>query len=125
MLNQFPVHPTISVTDLEQAKNFYGDTLGLKSKGEMAKGHIQYEAGEGTVLLVFQRKDPPRAENTVASFWVDDVESVVKELRERGVKFEELDSPELKTVNGVATMGEAKAAWFKDPEGNILAISSS
>jgi catechol 2,3-dioxygenase-like lactoylglutathione lyase family enzyme len=124
MLNQFPIHPTISVTDLEKAKSFYGETLGLKSKGEIADGHIQYEAGNGTVLLVFKRKNPPKAENTVASFWVDDVESVVKELRERGVKFEELDSPELKTVDGVATMGEVKAAWFKDPEGNILAVSS-
>jgi catechol 2,3-dioxygenase-like lactoylglutathione lyase family enzyme len=121
MLNRSRIHPTIAVTDLERAKKFYGETLGLKAEGEM-DGHISYEAGDGTSLVVFKRQNAPKAENTVASFTVEDVEAVVKWLRERGVVFEEYDTPGLKTVNGIATIGDTKGAWFKDPDGNILAL---
>jgi predicted enzyme related to lactoylglutathione lyase len=119
------VHPTISVTNLKRAKKFYGETLGLKSDGEMAQGHVAYEAGDGTFLVVFERPDPPKAENTVASFLVDDAESTIKSLKDRGVVFEEYDFPGLKTVDGIATIGEFKGGWFKDPDGNILAVTSN
>jgi catechol 2,3-dioxygenase-like lactoylglutathione lyase family enzyme len=125
MLNQFPIRPTISVTDLERARKFYVEALGLTSNGEMTTGHLEFEAGGGTGLIVFERKDAPKAENTVASFRVDDLEAVMRQLRERGVKFEEYDTPELKTDNGVASMGSIKGAWFKDPDGNILAVSAA
>jgi catechol 2,3-dioxygenase-like lactoylglutathione lyase family enzyme len=107
MLNQFPIRPTISVTDLERARKFYVEALGLTSNGEMTTGHLEFEAGGGTGLIVFERKDTPKAENTVASFR------------------EEYDTPELKTDNGVASMGSIKGAWFKDPDGNILAVSAA
>ena len=125
MLVQGKVHPTLSVTDLERAKKFYGGTLGLKSNGELAEGHVAYEAGEGSFLLIYERSEPPKAENTVASFLVDDVEGTVQWLKDRGVVFEEYDLPGLKTVNGMATMGDTKGGWFKDPDGNILAVVST
>ena len=124
MLVQGKVHPTLSVTDLERAKKFYGETLGLKANGELAEGHVVYEAGAGSFLVVFERSEPPKAENTVASFAVDDVEGTVRWLKDRGVVFEEYDFPGLKTVNSIATIGDIKGGWFKDPDGNILAISS-
>ena len=124
MLVHGKVHPTLSVINLERAKKFYGGTLDLKSNGEVAEGHAVYEAGEGSFLVVYERSEPPKAENTVASFSVDDVEGTVRWLKDRGVVFEEYDSPGLKTVNSIATIGDLKGACFKDPDGNILAISS-
>ncbi|UCF98335.1 MAG: VOC family protein [Spirochaetaceae bacterium] len=125
MLVQSKIHPVLSVTDLQRAKKFYGETLGLKSNGDLAEGHAVYEAGEGSFLVIYQRSDPPKAENTVASFGVDDVEGTVQWLKDRGVVFEEYDNPGLKTVKGIATIGDLKGAWFKDPDGNILAVSSA
>jgi catechol 2,3-dioxygenase-like lactoylglutathione lyase family enzyme len=124
MLANGKVHPTLSVTDLERAKKFYGETLGLKSDGVIAEGHAVYEAGEGTFLVIYERSEPSKAENTAASFSVDDVEGTVQWLKDRGVTFEEYDSPELKTINSIATIGDLKGAWFKDPDGNILAVSN-
>jgi catechol 2,3-dioxygenase-like lactoylglutathione lyase family enzyme len=124
MLSRSKVHPTISVTDLARAKEFYGGKLGLKTNGSVAEGHIMYETGEGSYLMVFERSDPPKAENTVASFTVDDAEATIQWLKSRGVVFEEYDFPGMKTENGIATVGDFKGGWFKDPDGNILAISS-
>jgi catechol 2,3-dioxygenase-like lactoylglutathione lyase family enzyme len=124
MLAQGKVHATLSVTNLERAKKFYSDTLGLQSQGNIADGHVVYEAGDGTFLVIYERPDPPKAENTVASFSVDDVERTVQWLKDRGVVFEEYDFPGLKTVNSIATLGELKGSWFKDPDGNTLGISS-
>jgi catechol 2,3-dioxygenase-like lactoylglutathione lyase family enzyme len=124
MLSEGKIHPTLSVVDLDEAKKFYGDKLGLKQVGEEIEGHIIYEAGSGTMVTIYKRSDPPKAENTAAAFLVKDVAMEVKQLQEKGVKFEEYDFPGLKTINGIASIGEKKAAWFKDPAGNILAIGS-
>ena len=125
MLAQSKVHPTLSVTNLERAKKFYGDTLGLKSNGKIAEGHVVFETGEDSYLVVYERPDPPKAENTVASFTVEDVEKTAQWLKDQGVVFEEYDFPGLRTVDGIATIGDLKGCWFKDPDGNILAISSA
>jgi catechol 2,3-dioxygenase-like lactoylglutathione lyase family enzyme len=113
--------PTIAVSDIERAKKFYGETLGLKAKDERADG-IRYEGGGGTLLLVYASQFAGTAKSTYLGFDVDDVEKVVGELRERGVVFEEYDLPGLKTVNGIAEVEGLKGAWFKDPDGNILSI---
>ncbi len=123
MLSQAKVHATLSVTDLERAKKFYGETLGLKSNRDVAPGHVEYEAGEGTIIVIYEKSEPPKAENTAASFTVADVQGTVQWLKDRGVVFEEYDFPGLKTVNGIAKIGDLKGAWFKDPDGNILAVS--
>lgn len=123
MLSDARIHPTISVVDFEEAKKFYGEILGLKQIGKEVDNHIEYEGGVGTRLLVYQRGDLPKAENTAAGFTVKDVVAEVKLLKKKGVVFEDYDFPGLKTVNGVATIAGRHAAWFKDPAGNILAIS--
>ncbi len=103
------------------ARKFYEDVVGLQPREEYAGGVI-YECG-GTGVL---RYPTPNAGTSKASqaFWqVADVEAEVAELKAQGVKFEEYDAPGMTMKNGIMTAGRAKAAWFKDTEGNILAIS--
>ncbi|TPG12894.1 VOC family protein [Pedococcus bigeumensis] len=113
--------PTIAVSDIERAKKFYSETLGLKAKDERVDG-IRYEAGGGTLLLVYTSQFAGTAKSTSMGFDVDDLDKAVAELRERGVVFEEYDLPGLKTMNGIAEIEGLKGAWFKDPDGNILSI---
>jgi catechol 2,3-dioxygenase-like lactoylglutathione lyase family enzyme len=112
---------TVAVSDLANAKKFYEGTLGLKAKDERSDG-IRYEAGGGTWFLVYPSQFAGTAKSTYMSFDVDDVEKAVQELQERGVVFEEYDMPGLKTMNGIAEIQGVKGAWFKDPDGNILAL---
>ncbi len=123
MLTKAPYAVTIPVVDLNRAKNFYETKLGLKKSGD-APGGIWYEAGQGQKIMLYER-EPTKADHTVLGFEVEDIEREVKELQGRGVVFEEYDLPNLKTENHIATMGEWKAAWFKDTEGNILSINQS
>lgn len=113
--------PTIAVSDIERAKKFYGETLGLKVNDERAAG-VRYEAGGGSLVLVYPSQFAGTAKSTCMGFDVDDVEKAVGELRERGVVFEEYDLPGLKTIGGIAEIEGIKGAWFKDPDGNILSI---
>jgi catechol 2,3-dioxygenase-like lactoylglutathione lyase family enzyme len=118
------VLPTIAVEDLDRAIRFYGDTLGLsvrRLQGDMDSALV--EIGDSDRLLLY-KSSYRRGETTYASFVVDDVETTVRELRGKGVTFEEYDFPGLKTVNGIATTGDLKTGWFRDSEGNILAISN-
>jgi catechol 2,3-dioxygenase-like lactoylglutathione lyase family enzyme len=111
---------TVAVSDIERAKRFYGETLGLKAKDERSDG-IRYEAGDSW-FLVYPSQFAGTAKSTYMSFDVDDLEKEVAELRDRGVTFEEYDLPGLKTVNGIADIQGVKGAWFKDPDGNILSV---
>jgi len=116
--------PTIAVEDLDRAIGFYRDTLGLSVRnleGDMASALV--EVGDSDRFILY-KSTYRRGETTVASFIVEDVEGAVRDLRDRGVRFEEYDFPGLKTVNGIATEGGLKTGWFKDPEGNTLAISN-
>ena len=120
------VKTTIAVTNLERAKKFYGNTLGLREiESPMEEGDALYQCGHGAQVYLYERPDPSGSTATVCSFEVDNVEGAVKGLRNKGVTFEEYNMPNLKTENGVATMGDLKAAWFKDPDGNILAVANS
>jgi catechol 2,3-dioxygenase-like lactoylglutathione lyase family enzyme len=123
MLADAIAHATVSVTDLKRARSFYEGRLGFTPKGDIIEEHVFYQAGEGSVFTVYERPDPPKAENTAMAFGVKDVAATVKWLQGQGVVFEEYDFPGLKTVDGVADVGGTKAAWFKDPDGNILAVS--
>ena len=125
MLRNSKVSPTLPAVDIKRARKFYEDKLGLKVIKEDPSPGIILEAGEGTIIYVYQR-GKTKADHTVLGFKVDDVESEVKELKSKGVKFEEYNMPAMgiKTVNGIATMDGMKAAWFKDTEGNILSINS-
>lgn len=123
------VVPTLAVTDLDRARAFYGDKLGLEESSLQSEGEKSavYELGGGSYLYVYERSSPSGSSSTACEFQVEDVEGAVRTLREAGVTFEEYDLPEmgLKTENGIATIGEAKVAWFKDPFGNILAVGNS
>ncbi|UCE97783.1 MAG: VOC family protein [Dehalococcoidia bacterium] len=126
MLTNAPVHPTLIAVDVARAKAFYQDKLGLKLTKEDPSPGATFQAGEGTYIYIYQR-EKTKADHTVASFHVDDVEKTVKELQAKGIKFEDIDMPSLgiRTVNGIATLGDMKGAWFKDTEGNTLAISNT
>jgi catechol 2,3-dioxygenase-like lactoylglutathione lyase family enzyme len=123
MLTNSPVYPTLPVVDLERAKNFYEEILGFKViRTDPSPGAI-LQAGDGTSFYLYQRA-ATKADHTVASFTVSDVGATVNELKARGVVFEEVNAPGVKTIDGVATMGELKAAWFKDTEGNLLSVAN-
>ena len=126
MLNNSPVNPTIAVTDLKRAKDFYGGKLGLTEDSSMTdEMGVLYNAGAGSKLYIYSRPNPPTADHTQVSFKVDNIEASVDELSGKGVSFEHYDIPGmgLKTnEKGIATMGKVKSAWFKDPDGNILSV---
>lgn len=122
MLGNSPVAAILPVVDLERAKKFYEEKLGLQAS-ETSEGAM-YECGQGSRLALYQREAPTKADHTAAGWQVEDVEAVVQALGEKGVVFEQYDMPGLKTdERGIATMEGTKAAWFKDTEGNILTVA--
>src|SRR5881398_155992 len=109
--------------NLEQSQTFYEQVVGLTLSADTIPNHLLFECGDGTTLLVYGRPAPNRADHTQVRFWTDDVERDVRDLESRGAVFEDYDFPTLKTVNHVAaTAGIGKSAWFKDPDGNTLAL---
>jgi catechol 2,3-dioxygenase-like lactoylglutathione lyase family enzyme len=125
MLSKAIITPTLPAVDLKRARKFYEEQLGLKVIKEDPSPGITLEAGKGTKIYIYQR-GATKADHTVAEFTVDNVEAEVKELKAKGVKFEEYDIPSMgiKTVNSIASMGDYKGAWFKDTEGNILGVAN-
>ena len=111
---------TIPAKDLEGTRRFYEDVLGLEVTMENPAG-IVYRSGD-TFLSLYPTELGGKAEHTLGSFVVEDVEATMADLRSKGVKFEEYDMPGIKTESGVAELEGTKGAWFKDPEGNILSI---
>jgi catechol 2,3-dioxygenase-like lactoylglutathione lyase family enzyme len=118
MLANSLVVTTLVVTDLDEAKRFYQEQLGLTLLDENPFS-FRFGAGKGSQLTV-RRGQPPAGGQTVAHFEVDDIEDVVRDLTSRGVVFEEYETP--KTVNFIAQVGPARGAWFKDPAGNVLGV---
>jgi catechol 2,3-dioxygenase-like lactoylglutathione lyase family enzyme len=113
---------TVPASNLERAKAFYRDRLGLTPVVETA-AWLTFRAGDGYFQL-YPTSYAGTADHTLGSWVVDDIEAAVASLRERGVLFEEYDFPDLKTVGGIAELaGVERAAWFRDSEGNILSIS--
>jgi catechol 2,3-dioxygenase-like lactoylglutathione lyase family enzyme len=108
---------TIAVTDVDRAKRFYQEQVGLKLLDENPAS-CRFGAGKGSQLTV--RRGQPNVGQTVAHFEVDDIDAVIRDLTSRGVKFEEYETP--KTVNFIAQVGPARGAWFKDPDGNVLGV---
>jgi catechol 2,3-dioxygenase-like lactoylglutathione lyase family enzyme len=121
MIKNLRSHTTLPAADLERAKKFYAEKLGLSPATE-SEGGIFYEIAGGTRFILYPTPNPTRAGHTQIGFATNDIESEVEELRSRGVVFEEYDFPGLKTKNGIAETGAARAAWFKDSEGNMIGI---
>lgn len=124
MLQNSPMYAYIPVTNLQRARQFYEQKLGFTAAREVAGG-VTYEFGNGTACFMYPTPNAGTSKASQAFWQVKDVEREVAELKARGVVFEEYDAPGLKTKNGIATAGGAKTAWFKDTEGNIMAIVQS
>ena len=121
MLQNSPLYAYIPVRDVARARRFYEGKLGLKPTRELADG-VVYEFGKGTACFLYPTPNAGTSKASQAFWQVDDIHREVDELRKRGVKFEEYNQPNMRTDNGIFTGGGAKAAWFKDSEGNILAL---
>jgi len=121
LLSDHRAYATIPASNLARAKAWYRDKLGLEPAEELPIG-IVYRLGEGTGFQLYETQFAGTAQNTAMAFSSSDVAADMQMLRERGVKFEDYDFPGLKTENGMAKMGPYHGAWFKDSEGNILAI---
>ena len=121
MLPTFPMYAYLPAKDIGRAREFYEGKLGFRPKQETAGGVI-YEFGERTACFLYPTPNAGTSKASQAFWKVDDVEREVADLKARGVRFEEYDMPGLRTKNGIATGGGAKTAWFKDTEGNTLAI---
>jgi catechol 2,3-dioxygenase-like lactoylglutathione lyase family enzyme len=111
----------LPVKDLERARRFYEQQLGLVPQGLKPDGKFIYHCG-GTELALFPRAEGTRATHTAISFKVGHIGEAVAELQRRGVRFADYDLPGLKTVDHVCVLGSEKAAWFEDTEGNILCL---
>ena len=123
MLQQSPMYAYIPVKDVARARQFYEQKLGFKPKMETAGGVVYDCAGDTSCFLY----PTPNAGTSQASqaFWeVANIESEVADLKKRGVVFEDYKMPG-QDANGIVTQGGAKAAWFKDTEGNIMAVIQS
>jgi catechol 2,3-dioxygenase-like lactoylglutathione lyase family enzyme len=122
MLSDNPVFPSIRVSDIKKAREFYESKLGLKVVYDEPDG-VLIMAGKNSRIFIYEG-EKSKATHTLAVFYVDDMEKKVSELAERGVIFEKYDLPEIKTDDrGIATLGGKKAAWFRDPDGNVLGLS--
>jgi catechol 2,3-dioxygenase-like lactoylglutathione lyase family enzyme len=122
MLSEYRVHTALPAIDIERAKRFYAEKLGLTPTEQRPDG-LRYDCGDGTALFLFPTSISDRGGHTQAGIEVPDIEAAVVELKSRGVAFEQYDTPELETVDGIATeSGGDRAAWFKDSEGNLLGL---
>jgi predicted enzyme related to lactoylglutathione lyase len=121
MLQHAPMYAYLPASDVKRARVFYEQTLGFEASEEIAGG-VVYKFANGTGCFLYPTSNAGTNRASQAFWQVADVEREVAELKARGVTFEEYDTPGMKTVNGIATAGGAKTAWFKDSEHNILAI---
>ncbi|HEX9301333.1 MAG TPA: VOC family protein [Casimicrobiaceae bacterium] len=120
MLQNSPLYAYIPAKDVDRARRFYEGKLGFRPKQEVGGG-VVYEFGDKTSCFLYPTPNAGTSRASQAFWQVSDVEREVADLKARGVEFENYDMPG-KSPSGVVTGGGAKAAWFKDTEGNILAI---
>ena len=117
MLTDSLVVPTVAVTDLDRAKRFFTEQVGLPLLEETP---FSFRLGAGNGSQIGVRRGQPNVGQTVAHFEVDDIEAIIGDLTSRGVTFEEYETP--KTVNFIAQVGPARGAWFADPDGNVFGL---
>ena len=123
MLNDYPLIARLAASDIARAKAWYHDKLGLDpQREEMGGGVLYYQTG-GAWFGIYQTDFAGTAKNTVAGWTVTGIEGLMAGMRARGVVFNDYDYGEIKTVDGVLSMGDYKAAWFDDSEGNTIELS--
>ena len=122
MLTNNRISAVLVSTDLDASQRFYQDKIGMTLSPETIPNHLLFDAGDGTTLLIYGRPNPNLADHTQVRFWSTDIDNQVKALADRGVVFDDYDTPTFKTVNHIATTPVGRSAWFKDPDGNTIAI---
>ena len=122
MISNAHVTPILPVVDVSRATGFYRDRLGLKDLGDEPSGNHVLQTGSGATIALMAAEEGAQSPHTVLTFEVDDISNEVRDLERRGVGFLDYDTPEIKTVDHVCVMGDEKAAWFADSEGNILCL---
>ena len=122
MLSDSDAMATIAVKDLDRARKFYEETLGLKRTESM--GVLNFKSGNSNIV-VYQSEFAGTNKATSATWAVRDVEKLVASLKAKGVRFEHYDLPGLKREGDLHVAGKFKGAWFKDPDGNILHVLST
>jgi len=121
MLSNYPIDVVLLAMDLAAAKDFYADKIGLPVLSE-SPGGVTFQCGGDSQLVVTKSSVGTKDEQTQATFRVADVQAEVSELRRRGVKIEDYDTPGLKTQDGIADIGFAWMAWFIDPANNCVGL---
>jgi predicted enzyme related to lactoylglutathione lyase len=123
MLSDSKVEANIPASDLQRARDFYADKLGLTPATELPGEVLIYRTAGGTEFQVYRTEYAGQAGHTIAQWHVADIESEVRDLKAKGVSFEVYDMPGVRWDGEIASMeGMGRAAWFKDSEGNILCI---
>lgn len=124
MIANVPIQAVLPATDIERARRWYSEKLHLEPVSTSPFGDLRYQAG-GVEFLLYQSELAGANRATAAGFALTDFDEVVAQLRSDGVEFEEVDFGESgRTIDGVITTPDGqKAAWFKDSEGNIFALS--
>ena len=125
MLDSGAVTANIPASDLARARSFYAEKLGLTPVAEL-DGMLVYRTSGGTSFSVYETEYAGQAGHTIAQWHVHDVGAEVRDLKARGVVFEQYDMPGVEWADGVASVpGMGRAAWFKDSEGNILCLDDA
>lgn len=119
MISDRPAHTVIPVANLANATAWYEGTLGFPP-GQRFSGGVFYQAGNGTRFQLYESQNAGKNPATLMGFVTTDIEADVADLKSRGVVFETYDTGGIKTVDSIATADGARAAWFKDPDGNVL-----
>ncbi len=122
MLNEFPATAVLVASDLERAKKFYTEKLGLTPM-QGPEGIAMFGAGDGTSVVLYEKEGGPKATNTVLGFAVKDLDATLKELKAKGVEQDMRDLPEGTDANGIMSYGSVKSAWINDSEGNIIGLN--
>ena len=123
MLSTSRVEANIPAADLNRARAFYAEKLGLTPTREIEGINLVYRTDAGTTFNIYETTFAGQAGHTIAQWHVDDIESEVRELRAKGVQFEVYDMPGVRWDDGIASLGGlGRAAWFRDSEGNIMCI---
>ncbi|MCX6397175.1 MAG: hypothetical protein NTV23_11860 [Propionibacteriales bacterium] len=121
-LTSSPVAVMLPISDPAEAEEFYAERLGLPFEGANSEQSLLFRLSGGSQLVLLPRPDQEPSPSTALSFEVADIASAIADLKDRGVTFEDYDLPDFKTVDHVCVMASEKAAWFKDPAGNVLCL---
>ena len=121
MLSEYPIFPILLMTDRDATRSFYRDTLGLEIARE-DPDRIVFRSGGGTQLVLTESTTGTSDIQTQAAWRVADIHAALADLRARGVRIEEYTAPDPVTTDGIADMGHSWAAWFIDPNRNVLAV---